>query len=524
MTRKIALPNLSALKNWTFWIFNLILPLLFFGVAQGIVPTHGIFQFNPDEGIELTKVDLYRQGYVLYQQIWNDQPPLPTVLWSVWLEKMGSTLATARLLTLLFATGLIWAFGHCIRLTVGVIPAIAGVILLSNSVHFMTLSHAVMMGIPALAMVMGSTYGLLLYQRSAFLLRKKAGNITFLVASSIAFAVALQIKSYVAFLVPVFLLSLYLSLKQKALLRSHWQDMAVWLMGVGIATYGISLTLPLPDFSQTLGGHFNQELGQSESWLLGLRDFVELFLYDVDLLALCGLTAILLPKSRRNFPIFPLLWLLLASITLLIHRPIWSHYSMLISIPVIWLATYALQQIAMVLWSDYDSRRNQREGIFAQTKVPHLHLRPIKILLLCVCLSLLLLPLKGWLTYTKVQDLMAESRIYQTVLQSVRLHHSQTHWLFTDLPMFAFQSNLKVPPEIAVFSQKRLRSQKLTQPYLTEIFNRYQPEQVLLGRFPEIEAGLKPTLNNRYTDPDAKKNVTLYLRKDLAESFQESQY
>ena len=523
MTSKSALPNSSALKNWDFWIFNLMLPLLFFGVAQGVVPTHGIFQFNPDEGIELAKVDLYRQGYLLYQQIWNDQPPFPTVLWSFWLEKMGSTLATARLLALLFATVLIWAFGHCIRLTVGVFPAIAGVLLLSSSVHFITLSHAVMMGIPALAMVMVSIYGLLFYQQSALSLRKKAGNITFLVASSIAFAVALQIKSFIAFLMPVFLLSLFLSLKQKPLL-SRCLDMAIWLMGLGIATYGISLTLPLPDFSQTLGGHFNRELGQSEHWLLGLRDFVELFLYDVDLLVLCGLTAIWLPKSQRHFPVFPSLWLLLASITLLIHRPIWSHYAMLISIPVIWLATYALQHIARILWSNYRSLQPQVKGILPQTTAPHVHRRSIKMLLMCVCLSLLLLPLKGWLTYTKVQDLMAESRIYQAVLPSVQFHRPQTHWLFTDLPMVAFQTQLKVPPEIAVFSRKRLRSQKITQPYLTEILNRYQPEQVLLGRFPEVKAGLSSALNQHYAVQYAKKNLTLYLRKDLAQSFKESQY
>jgi hypothetical protein len=106
----------------------------------------------------------------------------------------------------------------------------------------------------------------------------------------------------------------------------------------------------------------------------------------------------------------------------------------------------------------------------------------------------------------------------------VQFHRPQTHWLFTDLPMVAFQTQLKVPPEIAVFSRKRLRSQKITQPYLTEILNRYQPEQVLLGRFPEVKAGLSSALNQHYAVQYAKKNLTLYLRKDLAQSFKESQY
>jgi Dolichyl-phosphate-mannose-protein mannosyltransferase len=521
-----------------FWVINLALPAIFLILAKVCIPTSDIFQFNPDEGIELAKVDLYQQGFQLYQQIWNDQPPLPTVLWSLWLSLWGRTLANARGLTLVFATLLVWSYGNCLRLTIGKTAAIVGVLLLIGSVNFLNLSNAVMMGLPSLAFVMLSVYGLLLSQRSPFSSPKSPLPLIWLAGSALAFAIALQLKSFVAFLIPV--VFTYLLLSPKAAFASPGRqgieqeetikpvplpvrgeasfgprllEAILWVVIVIVATYGISLFLPPPDFSQTIGGHFNAELGRFENWFYGLGDFFELFLSEIDLLILSGLTMILLPQQRQSIPIFPGLWLLFASITLFIHRPVWSHYSLLISLPVIWLATFALQQIAIAL------KLGKKSG---SSLHPRPQKVPRKIILMGLGLCLVCLPIKGWLTFAKTQDLLRDSQVYQPVLQALMTHQHQTNWLFTDMPMFGFQANLNVPPEIAVFSQKRLRSQNLALPDIINIFDRYQPEQVLLVRFPEIQMGLIALLNQRYELQYAKKNVNLYLRKNPALPFKKS--
>jgi hypothetical protein len=499
-----------------FWVINLALPAIFLILAKGCIPSSDIFQFNPDEGIELAKVDLYQQGFQLYQQIWNDQPPLPTVLWSYWLSIWGRTLANARGLTLAFATLLVWSYGNCLRLTVGNIAAIVGVLLLICSFNFLNLSNAVMMGLPSLSFVMLSVYSLLLSQKKSCSSPISPPPLIGLIGSAITFAIALQLKSFVAFLIPVVFADLLLSPKP-AFASSGRQGISkdetikyisfpnsfgsrllkaiLWVVLLIIATYGISLFLPPPDFSQTIGGHFNGELGRFETWLNGLGDFLELFLYEIDLLILFGLTMILLPQQRQYIPIFPGLWLLFASMTLFIHRPVWSHYSLLISLPVIWLATYTLQQIMIALK--------------LRKKVSK------KVIWIGLSLCLICLLIKSWLTFTKTEDLLRDSQVYQPALQALMTHQSQTKWLFTDMPMFGFQSNLNVPPEIAVFSQKRLRSQNLTLPDIVNLFDQYQPEQVLLARFPEIQTGLITLLNQHYELQYATKNVTLYLRNDL---------
>lgn len=526
MTKPVPFWQTSVYPKLYFWVINLALPILFLIIAKGWMPSSAIFQFNPDEGIELAKVDLYQQGYHLYQQIWNDQPPLPTVLWAFWLNIWGQTLANARGLTVGFATLLVWTYGNCLRLTVGQLPTVVGVILLIYSVNFLNLSNAVMMGLPSLALVLLSVYGLLLHQRSPFSLLRTPLPLIWLAVSAIALAIALQLKSFVAFLIPAILAYLLFSPDSAALnpspqgvekvdteqslaqrkgkvpLRLRFIDASLWMVLLIVATTILALCLPTPDFSQTVGGHFNQELGGFENWFSGLGDFFELFLFEIDLLILWGLTIILLPQYRKNFPTFPALWLLLASLTLLIHRPIWSHYAMLISLPVIWLATSTLQPIAIALSLTKKFGLNLPAG--------RKRLIWIGLCLCCICL-----PIKGWLTHTKTLDLLADSRIYQPALQALMAHQAQTNWLLTDLPMFGFQSHLKVPPEIAVFSQKRLQSRNLTSADLINICDHYQPEQVLLGRFPEIKTDLQPILAQRYTLQFAQKNITLYLRKDL---------
>jgi hypothetical protein len=43
-------------------------------------PWWRVYEFHPDEGVNLMKAALVANGYHLYNQIWNDQPPVLTLI------------------------------------------------------------------------------------------------------------------------------------------------------------------------------------------------------------------------------------------------------------------------------------------------------------------------------------------------------------------------------------------------------------------------------------------------------------
>src|SRR5437870_3676266 len=54
--------------------------LSLFAVIQCWLPLKTAIQIGADEGFELAKATLCVNGYKLYTEVWNDQPPLHTFL------------------------------------------------------------------------------------------------------------------------------------------------------------------------------------------------------------------------------------------------------------------------------------------------------------------------------------------------------------------------------------------------------------------------------------------------------------
>ena len=159
--------HISSSQLKKFLLFNLFIPAIFFIFAIYFMPIEQVFQFDTsDEGIELIKASLHLEGFALYTQIWNDQPPLSTIILSSWLSLFGKSIFAARLLTLSFSTILIWSFCQTLRIYLGNLPAIIGTLLLVISCNFLRLSVSVMIGVPALALAMLSIYLLTLYKKT----------------------------------------------------------------------------------------------------------------------------------------------------------------------------------------------------------------------------------------------------------------------------------------------------------------------------------------------------------------------
>src|ERR1035437_1426486 len=67
-----------------------------------LLPLGSALEFGGDEGIELIKGFMCSKGFALYKDIWNDQPPLFTVLLAAGFKAFGPSLLAA----LLIAAGL----------------------------------------------------------------------------------------------------------------------------------------------------------------------------------------------------------------------------------------------------------------------------------------------------------------------------------------------------------------------------------------------------------------------------------
>jgi hypothetical protein len=99
------------------------------------------------------------------------------------------------------------------------------------------------------------------------------------------------------------------------------------------------------------------------------------------------------------------------------------------------------------------------------------------------------------------------------VLDAMNEYIDQTHWIMTDVPMYAFRVHKPVPPNLATISQKRLTTGSLTDEDILNAMKEYRPEQVLIARF-QIPA-LEDYLQKNYTLIYSPEYFRLFLRNDI---------
>jgi hypothetical protein len=500
-------------------IWNLAIPLLFFICAYGLMPIADVLQFDPDEGIELAKVTLYRQGYTLYEQIWNDQPPLLTILLSEWLGILGNSIVAARLMILGFAALLVGAFHSTLRLSVRPSYAFMGTLGLCLTFGFLRLSVSAMRGLPALALAMLAVYWLCLSQVQLFPNSHRSQYpLGWVAASGVCFGLSLQIKFVTLLLIPALLGQLLTGGAPKAervrgdrsvqsVCPYPIASIGLWCLCcgfsfliAGLLTYAF---YPEQLIDSHLAASAQTHLQREPSWLRLLMFLAQ----DLDYSLLSGIGIWVLLRRKIAELKLPLYWLATVLLALSFHQPLWDHYSLMVLIPVVWLATYGL--------------------VYAVQTIPPLHWPPQKLRWPRPTLSLLpailmvfaivLVPVKLGVNAAINHQLVQISRQQAPIIASLKTFQPQTRWLFTDLPIASFYTNLKVPPELAVFSTKRIESGKLSNEVLLKILQTYQPEQVLLGRYPTIRKALQPYLEAHYTQQYKQEQISLYVLKSLTE-------
>jgi hypothetical protein len=491
-------------------LFNVLIPAAFFIFAVCFMPIDQVFQFDAyDEGIELIKAALYLKGFAMYTQFWNDQPPLSTVILSFWLSLFGKSILAARLLTLTFSTIFVWSFCQILRLYLGNLAAFIGALLLIISCNFLRLSVSVMFGLPALTLAMLSIYMVSIYKF------KDKGKFDYIliIISGILFAISLQIKLFTAFLIPLIIGDLiYHDLKNypqqvakfKAIINT-----CLWNISCLIAFLIISILCNSLSYQQLLDSHVGESVRTAFSQADSIKLTLSFLLQDFDYLLLAVLAIALIWRTKQWSKIFPITWISTAFIVLLIHRPVWYHHYLLISIPMTWLASYGV-----VLSLDFfrENIHNITNYIWPISKLKKLPLSGVAAIF--VIFSIITIPIKLGIMQWENHKYLEQSKEKIELVNLISAHKKSTNWFFTDCPIYAFYADLLVPPEIAVLSQIRIDSKSITREQFLAVLTKYHPEQVLLCKSPLIRDYLNSYLLEHYRKIYESHLGINYLSKD----------
>ncbi|MEH1938461.1 MAG: glycosyltransferase family 39 protein [Nostoc sp.] len=498
---------MSANKLKIFLLFNFLIPASFFIFTIYFMPIEQVFQFDSsDEGIELIKTSLYSDGFAMYTQIWNDQPPLSTVILASWFRLFGKSIYSARLLTLTYSTILVWSFCQTLRIHLGKIPAIIGTLLLIISCNFLRLSVSVMIGLQSLAMVMLSIFTLSLYQQNF----DKEKSKIFIIISGGLLGISLQIKLFTAFLVPLIIFELLqFNFKKRCQGQSKWSiffDAILWLTAFSSVFIMIGVFCNSLTYEQLLKSHLDNNVKTAFPIGNSLTLVLSFLLQDFDYLLLAILAIIIIFQKKQWEKSFPIIWLVTGYIVLINHRPVWYHHYLLLSIPLTWLATHGL-----TLSFDFFQQRRWysrfKPSNFKKVTVSGLAAG-------FVIFSIFVTPIKLGVIILENHKYIEQSQENIQFVNIMLKYKKSTKWVFTDCPIYAFYSGLRVPPEIAVLSNIRIESKSITPKQIISVFETYRPEQVLLCKSKIIRNYLNSYIDEHYLKTYENHLGTHYLLKE----------
>ncbi|MCX5707825.1 MAG: glycosyltransferase family 39 protein [Candidatus Omnitrophica bacterium] len=429
------------------------------------------FEFDPDEGTYLVIAKLSLQGFKLYSQIWNDQPPLFTELLSSWFRIFGASAYSGRFFNLIFSLFLLWGLYRIIKLRSGSSAALAAGIFLILSQGFLRLGISIMPGLPSLTLAVLSLYSATIYSGS------KSKPALFISSAFMAFALATKFSSII--LAPsVFLEIGRAEEKTDRPFPARPKNFILpffWL----ISSLVFYICFMWPYFYLNLN-LFAEQLFSPHLAKLNIPGadfnviFAQLLLdYDLVLLGAVAVFTNLRSGARRNI-LLPAVWLGLAITCFVIHRPIWYHYYLLVSIPLCWLAAVALGQFL--------ERKNGKN--------PKRFLYYLSFALVVLAMARIPFKFIDGCLILKEPPIGEEKRI----LDLISKFKKDGQWMFTDLSIFAFSSNILVPPETAVLTQKNPPTTKLA----ASVLKKYKPELILLGRFTDYDRQMISEIQKDY--------------------------
>lgn len=462
-------PAATALHSgWTFLTrTGLFVPVLYFLFLLRRAPHVDPQDWDYDEGINLNKALLLRDGFTLYSDIWSDQPPLLTGLLAGWAALFGESVTAARLLIMLFAALLVWMLYLAARSATSTAAAVVAVVMLILSEFFLRLSGAVMVGLPALALAM----------TAAAILAQGERTWWRLVAAAPVMAAALQIKLISALVGPAIVVHLLWGPAGAAMPSFGRRLLRAAAFGVLTLVVFVLIALPFNAVQPglLLGTHFGAPTYTQAMFLEEKSTFLPNFFKQHVAYLLVGLVGVLWAARRRDRSLLlPLTWFMTTLAALTVHRPLWYHHTIMLSVPLAWVCAYGVQA-----WvAQFDKLTTDQNPTVTKTRAGFLVTAAV-----ALTLALLLLPRP---LEQRQHDQMRINRpnYIPHIFQRFSEHAAvEPGWVFTDHPFYAYQAGLPVPPPIAAISRKRLETGIITQGGMVATLEEYWPKYVILERF-----------------------------------------
>ena len=249
-------------------LFNRLLGSLggFLTLALSL-PLGKVLEIEGDEGFELNKAFLQNQGFKLYSEIWDDQPPFYTTALTTVFRMCGPSILGARLLTTCFSLILLTALYGCVSQKFDRWTGCAAVALLATAPRYLSLSVSVMKEVPAFSMALTAAWALYQWE--------KQRSWQWLTLSGVLFGMALMIKFSAGLILPAALVEIFLA-TQGATPRCRMllQSLAVWLAGALGTAVALCATLGFGGFSLLISTHVSvQQISVSpQTWRFPFPD------------------------------------------------------------------------------------------------------------------------------------------------------------------------------------------------------------------------------------------------------------
>jgi hypothetical protein len=428
-----------------------------FAWLAAISPWIGIYQINPDEGLNLGKAALVAAGYGPYGEIWNDQPPMLTFLLAGLHVFCPGDVGAARLAVVATAAILLACLYAAAHRKGGGLAAAIAVVFLATTPFFIQLSSAVLIGLTAISLAM-----LALVAGDARSPRAAARA----VLSGLIFGLSLQTKLFTFTMIPAVLATVAFC---SGLTRSTMLRLAtIWAVACAAAFALVVLVSGQDPVGNLIATHITPTL-RAQYEILASQRVIWSTLAQAPAVTIAGLLGLLLlpvvTAHARRIYLVPALWCGTAFLVLALHQPVQPHQVLLLIVPLAWLGGLFVAELPRLVAA--------AAGFAPQIATAASALAAI----VAAANGIAALPARTAVAALTPLALAADG---------IATYAALGGWVVADLPIAAFRNGLLVPPELVVISEKRRTNGNLTDEQVAMAIERRRPTQVVFQRFPAL--------------------------------------
>jgi hypothetical protein len=455
------------------WLVHIVVPIFFIAIMFLLHPFRETFQFDTDEGLNLIKAVLVLEGHQSTRDIQTDQPPLMINILAFIFRLTGQSVNVSRMVILLFSALLLGAAGMASQIAWDRTTSILVYLILILIPNFLKFSVSVMIGQPSIALAMGALLCLFLWHRN----RKWS----FLVLTGLFMSLSLFIKFFTGFLIPIIGIGLLvsewviLSGGFKKLPQGNWVQLLkpAFMFSVSLIIISVLLAISMLDLKNIMA-LVVPHIDARTTMKIGSINF---YLKPVAIVIMLGVFGLGYSIAKRKWLVlYPFAWAIVAYILLLGHNPVWYHHQMLITIPTAMLAAFGVKSIIQVFW--------ERDKPFSLwNKILILSGLIIIGAFLNQYIPSVVDQLGNRTPSIRSLGLDPESGDMRILYKMTKLA-DEGAVIVTDMPIFAVRAKMLVPLELAWISEKRFRTNKLTEQDVIDVIQREKPPLVLIARFP----------------------------------------